>query len=127
MRKITNFNFASQKQTILSCQGFFGQDCHIFFEPREGSMRPFYLVRRRCVWNHIYQIMARYVQKELHPKSFTQIPSQMPKAERKKQSETRDEVPLPENGTLPVPNCGAMYKGRECELNVKAAGKAFQR
>ena len=41
-----------------------------------------------------------------HP-SFTQIPSQIPKAERKKQSQTRNEVPLPEKGTLPVPNCGA--------------------
>ena len=68
-------------------------------------MRPFYLVRRRRAGNHIYQIMAR--QKELHPKSFTQIPSQIPKAGRKKQSQTRNEVPLPEKGTLPVPNCGA--------------------
>ena len=48
-----------------------------------------------------------HAQKELHPKYFTQIPSQIPKAERKKQSQTRNEVPLPEKGTLPVPNCGA--------------------
>ena len=48
-----------------------------------------------------------HAQKELHPKSFTQISSQIPKVERKKQSQTRNEVLLPEKGTLPVPNCGA--------------------
>ena len=57
--------------------------------------------------DRVFESKSWHAQKELHPKSFTQISSQIPKVERKKQSETRNEVPLPEKGTLPVPNCGA--------------------
>ena len=66
--------------------------------------------------------MAR--QKELHPKAFTQIPSQIPKVERKKQSQTRNQVPLPEKGTLLVPNCGAT---KVANLNVATDSRVHER